>query len=70
MPYYILEVQKFDKDGNHIPPSDFYVVNGAGYKLSKRCDTLEEAVGELRSLEARDKLEAEKKHTKGNSLGR
>ena len=57
MSYHILEVQKVDKDGNPIPPSDFYVVDEAGQKVSKRCDSIEEAIGELLSLETKKKLD-------------
>lgn len=64
MSYRILEERFFDSEGNHVPPSAFYVVDETGKKVSQRRDTLEEAVGDLRSLEA------EKKRTKDNGFGR
>lgn len=64
MQYHIIEEREFDRDGNHVPPSDFYVVDETGKKVSKRCDSLDEAIDELLSLEARNKLEAEKSRKK------
>jgi len=64
MSHHILEIQKVDEGGNHVPPSDFYVVDETGRKVSKRCDSIDEAIGELLSLETKKKLDAEKSRKK------
>lgn len=64
MQYHIIEERKFDRDGNPVPPSDFYVVDETGKKVSKRCDNIDEAIGELLSLETKKKLDAEKSRKK------
>lgn len=53
MSYHILEVQKVDKDGNHIPPSDFYVVDEFGNKVSERLGSIGDAMSKLLELEAK-----------------
>lgn len=64
MLYHILEVQIVDKDGKQIPPSDFYVVDEFGNKVSERLGSIEDAMRKL--LE----LEAEKSHKKDTGKGR
>ena len=44
MSYHILEERKIDKDGNYVPPSDFYVVDEVGNKVSERLGSLNEAM--------------------------
>ena len=64
MSYHILEVQTVDKEGNHIPPSVFFIVNSHGKRIEGPFSDLSEALDRLRKLE---QLEKEKVPSRGPS---
>lgn len=63
MSYHILEVQKVDKDGNHIPPSEFFVVNSKGKRIAGPFNDFLSAIRKLQELEELEAGKTRKKNT-------
>ncbi len=70
MSYSVYAVPKFDEDGNEVPSSEFYVVDGNGKCVSITYDNPESAAVERDRLEEKDRQVVERAKIKPKSTSR